>query len=373
MSMSMSGAGAAVERAARLVDAAPDTPEVVVDLEVVRRNIESAARLAAARGVALRPHTKTHKLPRIAQMQVDAGAAGIMVAKLGEAESMVDGGLDEVLVGFPLVGDPKLRRLEALLDRARISVAVDSVEVAEGIARLGRDVPVLLELDTGLRRLGYEPGEAAVQAGRRIQQLEGITLRGVLTHEGHVYRRARNAADSERLAGEAARACAGVADELGLEVVSLGASGTLRFTVACPGVTEVRPGTYVFNDLSLLAIGACTLDEVAAVVVATVVARPEPTRAVIDAGSKTLTSDRLGIPDAPATFGRLWDGDDTVVRVSEEHGVLEIPASSPLRVGDRVAVVPNHICPVVNLADAVTVVEGDDSERWPVVARGKVQ
>ena len=357
-----------------LLEAAADTPEVVVDLGVARANIERAAALTRSHGVALRPHTKTHKLPQLARLQLGAGAAGIMVAKLGEAETMADAGLDDVLVGFPLVGDTKLRRLEALIDRGvRATVVVDSLEVAEGVARLRRDLPALLELDTGLGRLGYPPGEAAVEAGRRIQELDGIALRGVLTHEGHVYRRARDAADVERLTRDAAERCVAVARELGLREVSLGASGTFRFAVAQPGVTEVRPGTYVFNDLSLLAIGACELADVAAVIVATVVARPERTRVVVDAGSKTLTSDRLGVPDAPATFGRLWDDGGTVVRISEEHGVLEVPPSSPLRVGERVALVPNHVCPVVNLADAVTVVDGDRVERWPVAARGRVQ
>jgi D-serine deaminase-like pyridoxal phosphate-dependent protein len=357
-----------------LLAAAPDTPEVVIDLAVVRRNIEHAAALAREHGVALRPHTKTHKLPQLARMQVDAGAGGIMVAKLGEAEVMADAGLDDVLVGYPLVGETKLRRLAALLDRGvRASVVVDSVEVADGIARLGRDVPALLELDTGLGRLGYRAGREAVDAGRHIQALDGLALRGVLTHEGQVYREAADVDNYERLAREAAKRCVEVAHELGLETVSMGATGTFRFTAACAGVTEVRPGTYIFNDLSQLSTGACTRDDVAAVVVATVVARPERTRAVIDAGSKTLTSDRLGVPDAPATFGRLWDDGGTVVRLSEEHGVLELAADSPLRVGDRVAVIPNHVCPVVNLADAVTVVDGDAVGRWPVAARGKVQ
>lgn len=357
-----------------LLDAALDTPEVVVDLDVARSNIENASARARAGGVDLRPHAKTHKLPQLALRQVEAGAAGITVAKLGEAEIMADAGLDDILVGFPLVGGRKLARLEALLDRGvRISVTVDSVEVAEGLARLGRDLAVLLEIDTGLGRLGYRPGAEAVEAGRRIQALDGVVLRGVLTHEGHVYREARDVVEFEQLAREAARAAVEVGGELGLQTVSMGASGTFRFTAGYPGVTEVRPGTYVFNDLSQLAIGACERNEIAAVVVATVVARPERVRAVVDAGSKTLTSDRPNVPDAPATFGRLWDDDGTVVRVSEEHGVLEIPPTSPLRVGDRVAIVPNHICPVVNLADAVTVVEDGRVDRWPVAARGKVQ
>ena len=357
----------------RLVAAPLDTPEVVIDLEAVRENISHAAAIARARRVTLRPHTKTHKLPQIARMQLDAGAGGLMVAKLGEAETMAEAGLDHILVGFPLVGETKLRRLEALLDRGvSLSVVVDSLDVAKGLARLRRDLAVLLEIDTGLGRLGCLPGSVAVDVGRRIQELDGIVLKGVLTHEGHVYRQARCARECEELACEAASRMVDVAESLGVEIVSMGASATFRFTITCSGVTEVRPGTYVFNDLSQLTLGVCTRDEIAAVVVATVVARPERTRVVLDAGSKTLSSDRLNIPEAPPTFGLLWGGDGTVVRLSEEHGVVEVPAHSDLRVGDRVALIPNHVCPVINLADAVTVVDGGLVERWPVAARGKV-
>ena len=359
---------------ARLSDAAADTPEVVLDLERVRRNVDRAAALARERGVALRPHAKTHKMPQLAELQLAAGAAGITVAKLGEAETMVDAGITDVLIGFPIVGTTKLRRFEALLDGgARIRLTVDSVEVARGIAALGRDVAVLLELDTGLGRLGYTPGPAAVEAGERIRELDGISLEGVLTHEGHVYRQAVDEGGYEALARASCRAAVEVAQALDVTTVSMGATGTFRFAAGHPGVTEVRPGTYIFNDLSQVAVGACDPDDVAAVVVATVVARPEKTRIVIDAGSKTLTSDRPNVPDAPATFGALYGADGTLVRLSEEHGVLEIPRDAPVRVGDRVAVVPNHICPVINLADAVTVVDGNVVDRWPVAARGKVQ
>jgi D-serine deaminase-like pyridoxal phosphate-dependent protein len=335
-------------------------------------------------GVAMRPHTKTHKLPQIAHMQVAAGAVGVQVAKLGEAEVMAEAGIDDILVGYPIVGDQKLARLAALAERVSISVTVDSADVAAGISRVARarglTIPVLLELDTGLRRLGVAPGPGAAELAERIAALPGIELVGVFTHEGHVYTQGRDAAEKERLTQEACRAAVDTAEELrsrGLAapIVTVGSAATFRYAIRCPGVTEARPGTYVFNDRSQLAQGAATDAELAAFVITTVVSRPAPERIVVDAGTKVLTSDRMLVPDAPASFGRVWGHDDwDVVRLSEEHGVVEVPPAAEVRVGDRLALVPNHVCPTINLASALTVVErGAVVDRWPVAARGRVQ
>jgi D-serine deaminase-like pyridoxal phosphate-dependent protein len=374
---------AQIERVAALTELALDTPELVIDLETVRANIARTAALAAEAGVALRPHTKTHKLPELARLQLEAGAAGVQVAKLGEGEVMAAAGIDDILVGYPLVGEPKLRRLGDLAERATVSVTVDSDEVAEGIARVARErgltIRVLLELDTGMHRLGVLPGPAAVELAGRIAALDGVELTGVFTHEGHVYTRARDDAEREQMtrdACEAAVETGGQLHALGLagSIVSVGSAGTFRFAIRCPGVTEVRPGTYVLNDRSQLAQGAAGPADLAAFVVATVVARPAPDRVVVDAGSKVLTSDRMLVADPPPSFGAVWGHDDwDVVRLSEEHGVMSVPPGAPARVGDRVAIVPNHVCPAVNLASHVTVVEGGSARRMPVAARGLVQ
>jgi len=372
------------ERAAALAALAPDTPEIVIDLDVVRANIDRAAAAARAAGVTVRPHVKTHKLPRIAQLQVEAGAVGIQVAKLGEAEVMADAGIRDILVGYPIVGEAKLARLADLAGRVAISVTLDADEVAAGISRVaaarGLTIRALVELDTGMHRLGLEPGAEAADFAERVAALPGLELAGVFTHEGHVYTRARDDAERERLTGEACAAAVETAQEIrrrghAAPVVSVGSAGTFRFAIRCPGVTEVRPGTYVFNDRSQIAQGAATDADLAAVIVATVVARPKPDRIVVDAGTKVLTSDRMLVPDPPATFGRVLGHDDwDLVRLSEEHGVLEIPASAGVRIGDRLAIVPNHVCPTINLANAVTVVEGGRvTGRWPVAARGMVQ
>jgi D-serine deaminase-like pyridoxal phosphate-dependent protein len=297
---------------------------------------------------------------------------------------MADAGIDDILVGYPIVGERKLARLMDLTERASITVTLDSEEVALGVSRAARGrglvIRALLELDTGMHRLGVEPGPAAVELAERVAALDGIELAGVFTHEGHVYTQARDDAERERLTLEACGAAVATAQEIrargiAAPVVSVGSAGTFRFAIRCPGVTEVRPGTYVFNDRSQMAQGAAGPTDLAAFVITTVVGRPTPERIVVDAGSKVLTSDRMLVPEPPSSFGWVWGHDDwDVVRLSEEHGVVEVPADADVAVGDRLAIVPNHVCPTINLASFVTVVEGGRvAGRWPVAARGMVQ
>jgi D-serine deaminase-like pyridoxal phosphate-dependent protein len=373
---------AQLDRVARLVEAAADTPEIVIDLDVVRANVERAATRARDAGVAVRPHTKTHKLPQVARLQLEAGAVGVQVAKLGEAEVMADAGIEDILVGYPIVGERKLARLADHAARARVTVTVDSDEVALGLSRIARarglEFRALLELDTGMHRLGVLP-ERAVAMAERLAALGGIDLAGVFTHEGHVYVQAHDDAERERMTLESCAAAVETAERLrerGMpaQTVSVGSAGTFRFAIRAPGVTEVRPGTYVFNDRSQIAQGACGPGDLAAFAVTTVVSRPAPERVVVDAGSKVLTSDRMLVADPPLSFGAVWGHDDwEVARLSEEHGVLTVPPDADVRVGDRLAIVPNHVCPAVNLASFVTTVAGGAVERVPVAARGLVQ
>jgi len=372
------------ERVAALAGLPDDTPDVVLDLDTVRANIARIASLAREAGVTVRPHTKTHKLPQIARIQLEAGAAGVQVAKLGEAEVMAGAGIEDILVGYPLVGKRKLDRLADLVGRVSVSVTVDSEVVALGISRMaaarGLTIPVLLELDSGMHRLGVPPGPDAVELAERVAALDGIELIGVFTHEGHVYTQAVDAAGQERMTLEACAAAVETAEQIrsrgiGADVVSVGSAATFRHAIRCPGVTEVRPGTYVFNDRSQLAQGSAGPADLAAFIVTTVVARPAPDRIVIDAGTKVLTSDRMLVPDPPPTFGSVHGHDDwDVVRLSEEHGVVSVPGDARVQIGDRLAVVPNHVCPTINLANYVTVAQGGRfADRWPVAARGLVQ
>ncbi|HZX56909.1 MAG TPA: alanine racemase, partial [Ilumatobacteraceae bacterium] len=321
-----------------------DTPEVAVDLGRLQANIARAASAAEAHGIGLRPHVKTHKMPQIAALQMRAGAVGIQVAKLGEAEVFAAAGVPDIFIGYPLVGPRKVARLIYLLEHsdATISIATDSIEAARPIAAAavaaGLRVPLLIEIDTGLRRLGVQPHQA-LNLARDLAELDGIELAGLFTHEGHVYTHARSFEEKRAMTRAACAAVADTAEAIRAEgiplaTVSVGSSGTFRFAVECENVTEIRPGTYVFNDFTQVLQGAATQADLAAFVVATVVGRPEATRAVIDAGSKVLTSDRLIVSHPETTFGSVagYPG-AAVTRLSEEHGLLELPPDTDMQVG----------------------------------------
>ena len=359
-----------------------DTPSLVVDEETLRRNIDEMAVFARDHGVAVRPHLKTHKTVEIARLQRAAGATGFTCAKLGEAEALADSGvLDDVLLAYQIVGERKLRRLLALMERARVAVAVDGVEGAELMASACRDagrvLDVMIEVNTGLDRAGVLPGEPALALAREIGQMRGLRLRGVLTHEGHVAR-AANADELGPIARQAGEDLVRTADLLrssgiAVETVSVGSTPAAWYTPTVPGITEMRPGTYVFNDNSAFRFGRMGPEGCSLRILSTVISRPAPDRAVIDAGSKTLAMDP---PQGRSGFGYVVEYPDaTIVRVSEEHGVVELPPSARgLRVGERVHVIPNHVCPTVNLQDELFVVrDGELVDRWEVVARGKVR
>jgi D-serine deaminase-like pyridoxal phosphate-dependent protein len=354
------------------------TPAVLVDLDMVERNVAAMAERARAAGVKLRPHAKTHKVPEIARLQSAAGAAGISVAKTSEAEVFADAGLDDLFVAFPVVGADKARRLLALADRVRLAVGVDSVEGARTLAApfhaAGRTLDVMLKVDVGLHRVGVEP-DAAPECARRLADLPGLRLRGVFTHAGHAYSGETPAAvaDVGRAEGEI---LAGVGDALtrdglGPMEVSVGSTPTARHAMPVAGVTECRPGNYVYHDASQVSLGTCGLGDCALTVLATVVSVPAPGRAVLDAGSKTLSSDPL----RPRTggFGWVLGGESRLSRLSEEHGVVDVAPGEAFRVGQRVRVLPNHACVVSNLHDFVVAVRGERVEaRLRVAARGCV-
>lgn len=360
-----------------------DTPCLVVDLDRLEQNITEMATYARERGLALRPHVKTHKTAEIARLQRQHGVAGFTCAKIGEAEALADAGvLDDVLLAYQIVGDQKIRRLLALMERARVTVAVDSVEVAEPLSRAvqaaGKTLDVVIEVDTGLRRAGVEPGEPVVRLARDLVQMPGLRVRGLMTHEGHAGR----ARDASELAAIAQRVGRDMVDSAALlqragvpvDIVSVGSTPAAFETTRVPGITEMRPGTYVFYDCAAFRFGRIGPERCALRVLTTVISRPAPDRAVVDAGSKTLTMDPP--PPGRQGHGYVVDFPDAVIaRLSEEHGVIELPpAARGLRVGDRLEIVPNHVCPTVNLQDELFAVRGDEVvETWRVVARGKVR
>jgi D-serine deaminase-like pyridoxal phosphate-dependent protein len=334
--------------------------------------------------VKLRPHTKTHKCPEIAGMQVEAGASGITVAKLGEAEVMADAGFDDLLVAYPIWGAAKLGRLRALAERARVRVSLDSVEVAEAVGSVGRDlgrpIPVLVEVDTGHHRLGRAPGEPTVALASRVAGVDGVELIGLLTHGGHAYGSAN--ADGLRAAAEregsdlveTAEACR--AAGIPIEEISVGSTPTARTVAGVPGVTEIRPGTYVFNDVQQMRLGVAAETECAARVLVTVVARPTDERFVVDAGSKAFSSD--GDAEASRFPGKGLVAGRPGLRLdflTEEHGVGHLEGDDDdLRIGDRLEVIPLHVCSCVNLHDvAIGVRDGVVERELAIEGRGRIR
>jgi len=345
-----------------------DTPAVVVDLDVTKANITRFQAYADAHGIKVRPHIKTHKLPQIAKLQLAAGAVGITCQKVSEAEAMVEDSpeIRDVLITYNVVGGGKLARLRALARRVRLSVVADSAAVAEGLSRAfaGADAPlrVLVECDTGARRCGVMTPQAAAELAARIAASPGLGFAGLMTYPpvggtGAVQSFMTEARRLIEASGQRA------------EVISSGGSPDMMSAHLVPIVTEHRPGTYVYNDRSLVARGVCSWEDCALTVLATVVSEPAADRAIIDAGSKVLTSDLLGLTGHGHVLGRP---DISIDQLSEEHGRLVSTGAIGLAVGETVRIVPNHACVVTNMVDAVHIIDGGTVETWPVTARGKV-
>jgi D-serine deaminase-like pyridoxal phosphate-dependent protein len=354
------------------------TPAVVIDLDVLERNISRMAARMREAAVALRPHAKTHKTPEIGRMQLAAGARGLSLAKVGEAEVFAAAGFDDLFLAYPVVGEDRARRLLALAERARLAVGADSVEGAESLGRVfhaaGRRLDVLVKVDSGFHRVGASP-DASPALAAAIAELPGIRLRGIFTHAGHGYH-APTREEVERVGRSEGEIVARVAEALrrrGLscEVVSVGSTPTASSAVEAEGVTECRPGNYVFHDASQVALGTCAPEDCAMTVHATVVSVPAAERAIVDAGSKTLSSDALR-PRAGG-HGSILGRRSRLDRLSEEHGVVAVEAGERFRVGERVRILPNHACVVANLHDRLVVSRGDRVEgEWRVAARGRV-
>ena len=362
-----------------------DTPSVIVDLAQLERNIGEMAALARDAGVALRPHIKTHKTPQIARMQLEAGAVGVTCAKLGEAETLIDAGIDDVFICYPLVTGLKARRLAELARRARVSTIVDS---PEGIAALSaafaaepEPLETLVKVNTGLNRVGVAPGAEALALARKVADAPGLRFGGVCAHEGMTYaypdageRAAAGRAASERLVA-VARELAGAG--LPCERVSSGSTPGASASAAVEGVTELRPGNYVFYDAMQIGLGVATPERCALRVLVTVVSHAARDRAVIDAGSKTLTSDKGAHGMASSGgYGIVVGKEDVQIeRLSEEHGWLRLdPRGSDVAIGEPLTIIPVHACPVANLApELVMVRDGAIVDRWPVAAQGRVQ
>lgn len=344
-----------------------DTPAILIDVNRVQANIAKAQAHADAIGVKLRPHIKTHKLPFFARRQLEAGAAGITCQKIGEAEVMADAGIVDIFLPYNILGKEKLDRLYALHQRITISVTVDNVTSLEGLAKRftneGRPLKVLIECDTGMGRCGVQTSEEALELARQIEQSKGLKFGGLMT-----YPAAGKAEQTEQWLLTARNLLA--ENGIQCETISSGGTPDMWRSPTQSVVTEYRPGTYIYFDRYQVAKGAATLDDCALTVLSTIVSHPTADRAIIDAGSKSLSSDTLGLAD----FGELAGKPEArLTGLSEEHGTLKGDLAG-LKIGDKVRVIPDHVCVVSNLFDEVHLISGDDViDILPVAARGKLK
>jgi len=354
------------------------TPAILVDRAKLATNIRTMQEACDAGGIELRPHMKTHKMVEVARRQLAAGAKGLTCAKVGEAEAMLPSGVQEIFIANSLVGRGLAPRLAALAERlADLRVALTSETHFDALADLaattGRRLGVMLALDTGLGREGVRSDEAALRLAARLARHPHLELKGLYSHEGHFYGLPQEQVPAalETMIERLHRVRLAIDPAL---AIWPGCSVTARRAtqISRGRIQAVRPGAYMFGDLSLCrTTGVMAPQDVAVHVLATVVDRPEPGLALIDAGSKTFSSDRT--PEN--IFGAADDGRDlNVVRVNEEHGYVRGADVDALRIGERVAFVPAHICTVINLTDEVTVTEGTAIiGRWAVEARGRTQ
>ena len=358
-----------------------ETPAVVVDLDILERNVDRLAQYAACYGLNLRPHTKTHKIPAIAKMQMASGCSGITVAKSGEAQVMAEAGLDNILIAYPIFGSAKMKRVAELACGKRITVAVDSMDTVEALsaaAHVARStIELLVEIDVGMRRCGVSTPEAALALAAGISRLPGVRFAGVTFYPGHIWLAPGEQSSAMHAVGQQIGAIVKRLGREGLpcEIVSGGSTPSAYNSHLLPLLTEIRPGTYVFNDRNTLGVGACELNDCALRVLVTVVSTAVLGRAIVDGGSKTFSMDRW-FSGTREGHGLIPDAPDVLFEtMSEEHGHLDITgADRDFQVGDRLSVIPNHVCACVNLHNRIWYHrQGEVEGSWEVDGRGKVQ
>jgi D-serine deaminase-like pyridoxal phosphate-dependent protein len=353
-----------------------DTPALIVDLDIMERNLRRVADYCASHNLRLRPHTKTHKSILIGKQQLALGAAGLTVAKVGEAEVMLGAGPRDLLVAYPVVGETKLRRLAAVAGVTRVTVALDSLFVAQQLSQIAQAAKtsfgILTEIDVGLARVGVTPADA-LDLTRAVSALPGLEWRGITFYPGHIKDQ-----DPQKLT-ELSRTIEQIIENFrnaGFvpEIVSGGSTPALYHSHEIAGLNEIRPGTYVFNDLNTVAAGACAMEDCAASILVTVISHTTQERMIVDGGSKTFSSDKLSsggpghgyVVEAPgASFHKM----------NEEHGFVDLTrAERSFEIGEKIRIIPNHICVAVNLHEFVYGVRnGVVEECWHVDGRGKLQ
>ena len=353
------------------------TPALVIDATIAHRNLRRMAEYTFAHGLQIRPHTKTHKSLFLAQLQIEAGAAGLSVAKFGEAETM-SAVTEDLLLAYPASDPWRARHVARLAHCSTIRVAIDSEYALEALiaeaTSAGSVVGILIDLDVGMHRTGVQSAQAALALAQCVERMPGVRLDGLFCYPGHVWD-----PPSEQQAA-LARVAMKLQETLDLwqrhglhaEIVSGGSTPTAYQSHLVPQLTEIRPGTYIYNDMNTVRGGFCTLDDCAARILCTVVSNAVPNQVVLDAGAKTLTND-LCIPARDKGHGYIVEYPQAkIVALSEEHGQVDVSeCDRQPQLGERITVIPNHICPCVNLQDAVWWDATPDSlKSLPVDARG---
>ncbi|MGJ8527862.1 D-TA family PLP-dependent enzyme [Maritalea sp.] len=343
------------------------TPAVLIDENIVDKNIARVQKYMDQAGLKARPHIKTHKIPEFAKKQLDAGAIGITCQKISEAEIFADAGIDDILLTFNILGDEKLAALKKLHARIKLGVVADSQTTIDGLAKTfdsSRPLRVLVECDTGGQRCGVQTPQEAAKLAKYIDGQDGVHFGGLMT-----YPLPNTEDDVETFFAQTAGLLK--ADNIECETFSTGGSPSLFAAERSTIANEYRAGTYIYNDRSLVRAGHCGFDDCAMHILTTVVSRPTDDRAVLDAGSKALTSDLLGFTD----FGYVVDYPEAVITgLSEEHAVVDLSACTDKpKIGEKIRIIPNHTCVVSNLMDNIYVhMDGEFDRKIEVAARGRV-
>ncbi len=346
-----------------------ETPAVVIDESVAHANIIKYQKYCNKHDLNLRPHIKTHKLPKMAKAQIEAGAIGITCQKISEAEVMATHGIDNILITYNILGESKLQRLRRLSENIRhFAVVADNSTVVNGLAssfsHASKPLDVLVECDTGAARCGVQSVREAVELAKQVHNANGLNLRGLMTYPppGQMDQVEQILSTIQNALHDQSLPC---------DTISSGGTPDMWYAHTAKSVTEYRLGTYIYNDRSLLENNVCTVDNCALHVLATVVSTPTSTRAVIDAGSKILTYDLNGLKN----YGEIRSSNHLVVTgLSEEHGVVTALDGSDTRltVGERVQIIPNHCCVVSNMVDSVMLHRDGICSKTTVAARGCV-
>lgn len=361
-----------------------NTPVLLINKQKMMNNIRKMVNISQKNEVNLRPHIKTHKIAYIAEQQIKEGAVGITVATVSEAEVMENHGIKDIFIAFPLVTKSKIIRAIALSKKVRLILTIDSLEGAILLSKMAKKeniiLEVRLEIDTGLKRTGVLYQEA-LKLAEKIVSLQHLELTGIFTFRGAL-QNGSSTKDIERAGTEEGKLMVDLAEQLkakgiNIQDISVGSTPTSEFAGAVSGITEIRPGTYIFYDVMQESYGSCCLDECAASVFVTIVSKPSKELAIIDGGSKTFATDVQ--PNQPPLFlkgfGKVVGYPNvTLERLNEEHGMLKIEGEADLQIGDTVEIIPNHICSTINLhSDVIMSSEDGRNERYTVSARGQLK